>query len=267
MGNLPILRSLATLAYDCRRGELFRGELMAALKLIDRGDFSKETLVGSWAGEIGQTQFLPGHVLRYSIDYDGDGRSDLYRNAADIIGTSANFVRDLGWRPGEPWVREVRVSKNVPWDQADLAIKHPISQWAAWGVTALDGGPLPDGPLASLVLPMGRFGPALLAYPNFEVYTKWNQSLVYALTAAHLAARVAGDPVISRGSPDIPLLDHAAVKELQVLLNRSGWQVGEPDGKLGAGTRAAVKQAQLKLGLPADSYPTPELLAALRAGY
>jgi lytic murein transglycosylase len=266
MGNLPILRSLATLAYDCRRGEMFTGELMAALKLIDRGDMRPEEMVGSWAGEIGQTQFLPGHVLTYAIDYDGDGKRDLFRNNADIIGTSANFVKGLGWRAGEPWLQEVRLSKDLPWQEADLAIKHPISKWAAWGVTQVTGAALANGPPASLVLPMGRRGPAFLAYPNFDVYTRWNQSLVYALTAAHLAARVAGAPPMSRGAPGIPMLDAAQVKELQTLMARRGLYSGEADGKLGAGTRSAVKQAQLKYKMPADSYPTPELLAALRGG-
>lgn len=265
MGNLPILRSLATLAYDCRRGEMFRGELMAALKLIDRGDMTKEQMVGSWAGEIGQTQFLPSHVLRYAIDYDGDGRSDLFRNNADIIGTSAKFVADLGWRRGEPWVQEVKLTRELPWQEADLAIKHPIAQWSQWGVMQIDGAPLPQShPEASLVLPMGRRGPALLAYPNFDVYLKWNQSLVYALTAAHMATRIMGAPPLHRGSANIPMLDSAQVKELQTLLNRRGWNVGEADGKLGAGTRAAVKQAQIQFRMPADSYPTVELLSALR---
>lgn len=266
MGNLPILRSLATLAYDCRRGDMFRGEFMAALKLIDRGDMSPAEMVGSWAGEIGQTQFLPGHVLNYAIDYDGDGRRDLFRNNADIIGTTANFIRDLGWRRGEPWLQEVKLTKALPWEEADLAIKHPVATWSGWGVTQVDGAPLADGPSASLVLPMGRRGPAFLTYPNFDVYTKWNQSLVYALTAAHLAARIAGAPAMSRGAPGIPMLTPAEVKDMQALMTKRGFYAGEPDGKLGAGTRQAVKKAQLAFKLPADSYPTPDLLNALRAG-
>jgi lytic murein transglycosylase len=266
MGNLPILRSLATLAYDCRRGEMFRAEFMAALKLIDRGDMRPEEMVGSWAGEIGQTQFLPAHVLNYAVDYDGDGKRDLFRNNADIIGTTANYIRNLGWRAGEPWLQEVRLTENLPWEEADLAIKHPIAKWREWGVKQTSGASLADAPPASLVLPMGRRGPAFLAYPNFDVYTQWNQSLVYALTAAHLATRIAGAPPMSRGEPGIPMLTAGEVKELQSLMARRGLYTGEPDGKLGAGTRQAVKQAQLKYKMPADSYPTPELLAALRTG-
>ncbi len=266
MGNLPVLRSLATLAYDCRRGEMFRAELMSALKIIDRGDLKPEEMIGSWAGELGQTQFLPSHYLNYAIDYDGDGRRDLIRNVPDIIGSSAKFVAELGWRPGEPWLEEVEVPGTVPWDQADLSIQHPRSKWAQWGVKRADGRPLPaDAMPASLLLPMGRNGPAFLAYSNFQVYLMWNQSLNYATTAAYLATRIDGAPAMNRGNGGVPpALSADQMKELQRLLARRGYDVGEPDGRLGAGTRAAVKDVQRKLGLPADSYPTAELLERLQ---
>ena len=154
---------------------------------------------------------------------------------------------------------------SLAWDQADLAIQHPRSQWAKWGVTAADGKPLPaDAMPASLVLLMGRNGPAFLAYGNFQAYLKWNQSLNYAVTAAYLANRIAGAPPMSRGKGPIAVLQHNQVVELQSLLNKRGFAAGEPDGKLGAGTRAAIKSAQMKLGLPADSYPTAELIDRLR---
>lgn len=267
MGKLPVLRSLATLAYDCRRPELFRGELMSALKIIDRGDLRPEEMIGSWAGELGQTQFLPTHYFNHAIDFDGDGHRDLLRSVPDIIASTSQFMEDLGWKRGEPWLEEVRVPGKLDWAQADLAIQHPRSKWAAWGVTRRDGSPLPNDAMpVSLVLPMGRSGPAFLAYENFQVYLKWNQSLNYAITAAYLATRIGGAPAMSKGAPDIPVLDGQQLKDLQIILARQGHDVGEPDGKLGAGTRAAVKKAQLKLGLPPDSYPTPELLDALRAG-
>ena len=260
-----VLRALATLAYDCRRGEMFRGELLAAMKIIDSGDLEPEEMIGSWAGELGQTQFLPTHYLNHAIDYDGDGRRDLIRSVPDIIGSSANFMAHLGWRRGEPWLEEVRVPAQLPWDQADLAIQHPRSKWAAWGVRTASGGALPKDSLpASLLLPMGRNGPAFLAYQNFQVYLKRNQSLNYATTAAYLATRVDGAPPMSRGNAPVESLDFGQIKELQTLLARRGYDVGEVDGRLGAGTRAAVKSMQVKLGLPADSYPSPELLDALR---
>jgi lytic murein transglycosylase len=266
MGNLPVLRSLATLAYDCRRPELFRGELMAALKIIDRGDLRPEEMIGSWAGELGQTQFLPTHYLAHAEDYDGDGRRDLLKSIPDVIGSTAAFIQFLGWERGQPWLQEVRVPANLPWDQADLAIQLPRSKWISMGVVAIDGKPMPaDDMPASLLLPMGRFGPAFLVYPNFQVYLKWNQSLNYSITAAHLAMRLAGAPAMTRASAPIPELDAAQGKELQQLLTRRGYFDGEIDGKIGAATRAGVKKAQMQFGLPADSYPTPELLERLRS--
>ena len=265
MGNLPVLRSLLTLAWDCRRGELFREELKAAMKIIERGDLSASEMIGSWAGELGQTQFLPQHYYNFAVDYDGDGRRDMIRSVPDIIGSTANFIQSLGWKRGEPWLEEVRVTKDLPWDQADLAVELPRSQWVAWGVTGVSGNLPSDGLKASLMLPMGRNGPAFLAYPNFRVYLQWNQSLTYATTAAHLAARMAGAPNLGRGNGQpVVSLSYEQTKELQAMLARRGFEIGEADGKLGAGTRKAVKEVQKKLGFPADSYPTPELLAALR---
>jgi hypothetical protein len=159
----------------------------------------------------------------------------------------------------------VHVPANLAWDQADLAIQHPRSKWVGWGVTSADGKPLPADALpASLVLPMGRHGPAFLAYDNFQIYLKWNQSLNYCLTAAHLAARLGGAPAFGRGNAEVPEWSYAQMKELQHLLVRRGFAVGEVDGKLGAATRAGIKAAQMKFGLPADSYPTQELVERLR---
>lgn len=265
MGNLPVMRSLLTLAWDCRRGELFREELKAAMKIIERGDLRAEEMIGSWAGELGQTQFLPQHYFNYALDYDQDGRRDLIRDIPDIIGSTANFIKSLGWRGGEPWIEEVRLTKELPWDQAGLDIESPRSQWVKWGVVAVKGQLPSDNLKASLLLPMGRNGPALLAYPNFRVYTSWNQSLTYAMTAAHLAMRMAGAPYLGRGNGQpVASLSYEETKELQVLLAKRGFDIGQPDGKLGAGTRKAVKEVQKKFGFPADSYPTPELLSSLR---
>lgn len=265
LGDLPILRSLATLAYDCRRGPMFRDELLAALEIIDRGDMRPHEMIGSWAGEIGQTQFLPTRYLEHAIDYDGDGKPDLFKNPTDIIGTTANYMSHLGWRRNEPWIEEVVVPRELPWREADLAIKHPRSKWVQWGVRRVSGEPLErDSMPASLLLPMGRYGPAFLAYENFGVYLQWNQSLNYAITAAYLATRIDGAPVMRRGRTDIPVLSQDQAKELQRRLVAHGHDVGEIDGIIGEKTRLAVKTMQIKFNLPADSYPTPELLAALR---
>ena len=266
MGNLPVLRSLATLAYDCRRGEMFRGELMDALRIIDRGDLRPSQMIGSWAGELGQTQFLPSHYYKHAVDYDGDGRRDLLNSPADIIGSTAAFIKHLGWQRGQPWLQEVRLTKNLPWKEADIAVTHPRSRWAQWGVTYADGKSLPrDGMPASLHLPMGRNGPAFLVYPNFtQVYLQWNQSLYYATTAAYLATRLEGSPPLSAGRGPVEPFGLAETRELQALLRRAGFYDAEIDGIMGAGTRAAVKAAQIKFGLPADAYPTSELVQRLR---
>jgi len=170
----------------------------------------------------------------------------------------------LGWRRGEPWLTEVRLPANLPWDQADLAIELPRAKWAAYGIAFADGRPLPADDLpASLLLPMGRFGPAFLVYKNFQVYLQWNNSLVYSTTAAYLATRIAGAPPLHRGSPP-PALSFNDVKTMQGLLARAGYDVGAIDGFMGLKTRQAVKAIQVKYAMPADSYPTAELLARLR---
>jgi hypothetical protein len=259
-----VLRSLLTLAYDCRRSEMFREELIYALKVVQRGDLAPAQMVGAWAGEIGQTQFSPQAYFKYAVDFDGDGRRDLIRSVPDVLASSANLLAQNGWKRGQPWLQEVRVPASLPWDQADLAIKHPRSQWARWGVTQANGSALPNDALpASLLLPMGRLGPAFLAYENFNAFLEWNQSLVYATTAAYLATRLAGAGKVHPGNGTPATLTAGQVAELQRILTRQGYDVGKVDGKLGLATRGGVKQAQLKLGMPADSFPTPELIARL----
>ena len=262
LGDFNTLNALATLAYDCRRPEKFRPELLAALKIIDRGDLKPSEMKGAWAGEVGQTQFVPSYYFDFAVDYDGDGKRNLVKSTPDVLASSANLLKHHGWRAGEPWLEEVRVPSEMSWAEADLAIKHARSEWAAWGVTTADGGAIPaDGMQASLLLPMGRLGPAFLAYRNFDVYTQWNQSLVYATTAAYFATRLAGAPPLGKGTAQAPSREQvqAAQKKLQQL----GYDVGKVDGVIGALTRAAVKAVQQQLGLPADSYPDPTFITAL----
>jgi lytic murein transglycosylase len=265
-GNLPTLRSLVSLAYDCRRSEMFANETIAALKIIDRGDLSPSEMIGSWAGELGQTQFLPTHYFNYAVDYDGDGHRDMLRSAPDVIGSTANYIANgLKWRRGEPWLQEVKAPQTLAWDQADLTVKHPRSQWAQWGVTYPDGLPLPNDDLpASLLLPMGRTGPAFLAYPNFAAYTEWNNSLIYSTTAGYLATRIAGAAPMRQPQTPVEQMPFNEIRELQQLMVRAGFNVGKVDGVLGQLSRTAVKTMQIKFGLPADSWPTAELLAQMR---
>ena len=264
-GDFSTLSALATLAFDCRRPELFRPHLLAALRLIDQGDLSAEQMRGAWAGELGQVQFLPADYLRHAVDYDGDGRRNLIRSSADALASAANLLRQMGWRAGEAWLQEVHVSNQIPWQEADLDIWHPRSQWVQWGLRSADSTQLPaDNRPAALLLPMGRNGPAFLAYPNFRIYLEWNQSLVYATTAAYFATRLAGADKVHPGKADVSVLSLDETKRLQRYLQNRGYDVGAIDGIIGARTRAAVKQLQLELGLPADSYPSRELLRYIR---
>ena len=264
-GKFKILPSLATLSYDCRRGDHFRPELMDALRIIQRGDQRVDEMNGNWAGEFGGMQFTPSNYIKYGVDFDGDGRRDLIKSVPDTLASAANYLKSIGWRRGEPWLQEVHVPANMPWQEADLDIQHPRSKWIAWGVKAAHGTLPKDNLAASLILPMGRLGPAFLAYPNFKVFIDWNSSYVYATTVAYFATRLAGAPPVSEeGATHVQPLTTEQVMELQRLLNAQGHNVGEADGKLGSGTRKAVKAAQLRYKLPADSWPTPELIARMR---
>jgi lytic murein transglycosylase len=267
-GNSNIFAALATLAYDCRRPDYFRPQLMDALRIVQRGDLLiDEMLGGDWAGELGAMQFTASDYYKNAVDYDGDGKRNLVKSTPDTIASAANFLKNLGWKRGEPWLQEVRLTKDLPWDQADLTIQLPRSQWAAWGVRAAHGSLPADGMKASLLLPMGRRGPAFLAYENFQVLQGWNSSMVYVTTVAYFATRLAGAPPVNRGDPDIEVMQPQQVSELQHILIKMGNDIGDPDGKVGAKTRAAIKKAQMKVGLPADSYPTTELLQRLGGGH
>ena len=266
-GKDQSIKSLATLAYDCRRPEMFRGHLFDALRLIDSGDLRADEMIGSWAGELGQTQMMPSEYMAHAIDYDGDGKRNLIKSTSDVIGSTGKYLVHLGWKRGEPWLQEVRVPANLPWKEADLSVQHPRSKWAAWGVTRADGKPLPnDNVPASVVLPVGRFGPAFMAYDNFQAYLKWNQSLNYSLTAAYYATRLDGAPPMNKGSANIPKITFEETRELQELLQKRGYDVGRVDGVLGLKSRVAIRELQIKSGLPADGWPTAELLAAARTG-
>ena len=262
-GRFSTLDALATLAHDCRRPDLFRPQLLAALRLVDLGYVRPEALTGAWAGELGQLQLLPADYLAYGTDGDGDGRVELKTSAPDVILTAARFLQQLGWRAGEPWLDEVSLPEALPWEQIASADTWPRRQWAAWGVRGVSGADLNGDELpAGLLLPMGHKGPAFLAYPNFACFQRWNQSIVYATTAAYFAGRLAGAPAARRGTPD-PGLSIDELKRLQEKFLALGYAVGAADGILGAKTRAAVRQEQLRRGLPADGWPTVGLVAGI----
>jgi lytic murein transglycosylase len=264
-GKFKILPSLTTLAYDCRRGDKFREELLDALRVIQRGDKRVDEMTGNWAGEFGGMQFTPSNYIKYGVDFDGDGRRDLVNSTADTLASAANYLHSIGWRRGEPWLQEVRVPANMPWQEADIDTQHPVAQWIKWGVKPAHGS-LPSNAMpAALILPMGRHGPAFLAYPNFKVFIDWNSSYVYATTVAYFATRLGGAPPVDEsGAAKVQSLTTEQMIELQRLLQKQGHNVGEADGRLGNGTRKAVAKAQLKYKLPADSWPTVELIAKMQ---
>jgi lytic murein transglycosylase len=261
-GDFNTVNALVTLAHDCRRPELFRPQVFAALDLFERGDIDPVRTTGAWAGEIGMVQMLPEDIIRNGVDGDGDGLVRLKTSAPDALLSGANLLSSLGWRDGEPWMQEVIVPDDLDWSETGLRTRRPASEWTGLGVQPRSGTLLAPDLEASVLLPQGRFGPAFLVYPNFEVFFEWNQSFVYVTTAAYFATRLEGAPVYRAGNPT-PALGESQMKSLQQKLTERGHDVGGIDGILGAKTREAVQLEQERLGLPADAWPTSELLNAL----
>jgi len=261
-GDFNTVNALATLSHDCRRPQLFRPQLMAAIGMTARGDLDPGSTTGAWAGEIGMVQMLPADILSKGVDGDGDGHVRLKRSAPDAIMTAANLIRSLGWRANEPWLVEVTAPQNTPWQDSGLGKTRTVAQWQALGLTARNDNMGAPDMQASLLLPQGRNGPKFLAFRNFDIYLEWNRSFIYSTTAAYLATRLGGAKRYAAGTPDTGLTD-AQMKRLQQKLAARGYEVGKIDGILGAKTRAAVQAEQIRLGLPADAWPTPALLSLL----
>lgn len=259
-GNFNTLNSLVTLSHDCRRPDLFRPQVFAALELYERGDFNPTKTTGAWAGEIGMVQMLPADIIENGVDGDGDGEVNLKTSAPDALMSGAKMLSHLGWRKNEPWLQEVDVPQNLDWAKSGLDHQMNARDWAKLGVKPRSGT-LANLP-ASLLLPQGRKGPAFLAYPNYRVYFEWNKSFVYVTTAAYFATRLEGAPRYDGGNPD-PALSGNQMKQLQKKLKARGHDVGKVDGILGKLTRAAVQKEQIRLGLPADAWPTTALLNKL----
>lgn len=262
-GNFNTRNALVTLAHDCRRPELFRPQLIAMIKMAARGDMNPATTTGAWAGEIGQTQMLPKDIIAFGEDGDGDGKVSMKESSPDVIMTTARFLQSLGFQRGQPWLQEVLIPQSLPFQKSGLGGTMTAGDWFKLGVKPRDGDKKFSDLQVSLVLPQGRFGPAFLAYPNFDVYLEWNKSLVYTLSAAYFATRLNGAAPYHQGHPEqgLSLED---MKTLQRILDARDHNVGKIDGILGSGTRTAVQKVQEKLGLPADGWPTPALLKALQ---
>jgi membrane-bound lytic murein transglycosylase B len=266
LGAFPVVPALATLAYDERRSDFFRKELLDALLIIDEGHVSVADMKGSWAGAIGNLQFLPSTFLKYSVDANGDGKNDVWHTVADVIHSGGNYLQHLGWQPEQLWGREVRLPAQFDWQQARLEVKKPIAEWAALGVRRANGMPLPKADLqGAIVLPQGNEGPAFLVYDNFEVILRWNRSINYAIAVGYLADRMIGLPPLRNGlDVDNRPLSREQVMQLQQALQQQGIYQGPVDGIIGSQTRRAVRTYQERAGLPVDGYANLPLLKHLQ---
>ena len=261
-GDFNTVNALVTLAHDCRRPELFRPQVFAALELYANGALDPANQRGAWAGEIGMVQKLPSDILNYGVDADGSGSVDLVRSVPDAILSAANMLRAKGWRAGEPWLHEVSISQGLDLTRTGLRTELTVAEWQRMGVSARHGS-LPSGSMrASVILPQGHRGPGFMVFHNFRTLFEWNQSFIYITTVAYFATRLEGAPVYAAGNPETGL-NQDQMRELQRRLVARGFDVGGVDGILGANTRAAVQDVQAQLGLPADGWPTPELLRRL----
>lgn len=263
-GSFRAVDALATLAYEGRRRDWARSELLAALRIIDLGDIAPEAMVGSWAGAMGHTQFLPSVFLAHAVDADGDGRRDIWGSIPDVVASTARFVADEGWVRGEVWGTEVKLPPGFEHARAELTVRQSASQWEQEGLRSMDGTPLPALASASVIEPAGARGPAFLVGQNFRTILRYNNSTSYALAVALLSQRLEGGPgVVAEWPRDLQPLNREQTRQLQAALNARGFDTGTPDGVVGPATRAGLRRYQQSQGLVADGYPTIELLVGL----
>ncbi len=265
-GGFSVLQALATLAFDPRRADFFRNQLLTALRIIDEGHIQPERMSGSWAGAMGQLQFMPTVFYQYGVDGDGDGRIDIWNSLPDIFHSAANFLTNLGWRGDERWGREVLIPNNFDFSTAGTGTRKSLQEWRDLGITQLNGEPIPvvADMQASVILPAGAAGPAFLAYNNFRSTMGYNPSTFYALTVGHLADRYTGGQPIQHMPENEQALSVADVREMQELLNAGGFDSGTPDGRVGRQTRAAIRAYQQSRGVPMDGYASLSILESLR---
>jgi membrane-bound lytic murein transglycosylase B len=265
LGKIPTLSSLGTLACDERRSEFFTAEFLEALRLLERGHVEQSAMIGSWAGAMGHTQFMPSTYVRYALDGDGDGRIDLWRSVPDAMLSAANFLNSLGWQRNVRWGREVKLPQQFDYSLAGLDHTRPVAEWRDAGITDAKGKQLPASDIdAALIVPSGHRGPAFLVYENFRVIMGWNRSQYYALSVGLLADAIAGAPGLMKTPPaDLPRLKRDQVLALQAALSAKGHDAGEHDGVLGPATRTAVQALQKAEGMIADGQVDTELLKKL----
>ncbi len=264
-GDIPTIDALATLGFEGRREAWARTQLLAALKILQNHDIERAQMLGSWAGAMGQTQLLPTNFLAYAVDADGDGRRDIWNSVPDVLASTANFLARSGWQAGQAWGLEVRLPAGFDYARADTEIRQSTAGWAAEGLQSLNGAPMPDIADSMLLLPAGARGPAFLVGPNFRTVLRYNNSNSYALAVCLLAQRLSGGLAVQAAWPrELQILSRSQLLALQTALNARGFDSGVPDGMMGPATQRGVRQYQRSLGLPADGYPTLELLQGLQ---
>lgn len=266
IGSNSVIRSLATLAYDGRRQGFWRVQLLAALQILQNGDVPSEHMIGSWAGAMGQTQFMPTTYNQHAVDFDGDGKRDLWNSSTDALASAAHYLQASGWQRGQPWGFEVSLPNGFDYALADPDQRRTLAEWAELGVRPLAPTGAAASARASLQLPAGHQGPAFLLLDNFRSILKYNNSTSYALAIGLLADNLLRPSEVKgqwpRGERQLGRSERI---ELQELLTKAGFDPGPADGIIGANTRKAIRALQLQLNWPADGYPNTELLQQLRA--
>ncbi|MDJ0631317.1 MAG: lytic murein transglycosylase [Rhodobacter sp.] len=265
-GDVPVISALATLAYDGRRGAFFESQLVAALRILQRGDVTPARMLGSWAGAMGHTQFIPTSYEAFAVDFRGDGRRDIWSDdPTDALASAAAYLNRSGWRRGQPWGVEVRLPEGFNSALTGRGTSRPVADWRAQGVRLAGGGAVPDHGPSSILTPAGAAGPAFLIFRNFTVITRYNNAVNYVIGVGHLSDRLRGGPPIrGRFPPDAAGLSIADRKLLQRQLTAAGFDAGDADGVIGTKTRDAIRAYQRSVGLPATGEPSRELLGRLK---
>ena len=265
-GDTPLISTLATLAYDGRRGPFFETQLVAALKIVQNGDVEPHNMTGSWAGAMGHTQFIPTSYEAYAVDFTGDGRRDIWADdPSDALASTAAYFRRFGWRKGQPWGVEVRLPQGFDFGQTARAVTRRPSDWARIGVLGVDRQPVPDYGGATLSTPTGAGGPAFLLFDNYDVISRYNNAEAYVIGVGHLSDRIRGAGPLHVAFPaDERRLRRAERRELQQRLTNAGFSTRGVDGRIGPNSRAAIQAYQRSVGLPADGHPSLALLQRLR---
>ena len=267
MGDFRVVRSVATLACMTKRTAFFSNETVQALRILDTNRMTSDQMRGSWAGAMGNMQFMPSTFTKWAVDRDGNGKIDIWNSLPDAFASASNFLRGIGFKPGLPSSEEVVLPKGFPLDQADMTIEKPVRAWAAMGVRTAGGAALPvsDEP-ASIILPAGYRGPAFILYPNFKAVMNWNRSTLYALSVGILARQIAGGPGVMQAPPsDDEPLSRDTVIDIQSRLARLGLYKDDTDGLLGPKTRSALRLFQQQTSLPADGHPSAETVRRLQS--